>query len=830
MKEISRYNLDFELIRSKSKYFYITQNSRLWASLKLSRLEKVYKFLTISGFFGIKEVFKEFVDYLTSVTNKDFNSDDNVAYLVIAMKNCNISEINELAFCFGKLAIKKNLEYEYTQKRLNSWLYEEREHTINGSKDQFYLEFRNQVKNIISKFNSSNLKNCNQNLTFEQFIKEPALWGTSGSMFGTNLSKEMKENVNKTKWSVALTKDIKSYIEDVNEDIKEGKMYYKVMTKSEPTNARLVVVADNSSYLVESYLAYYFEQCITEESGLFNYFSNNSKLKAWDKRRLKFFYNKWILDLDYSGWDEGMTLMMQTIIIEELENWFNLVGLNTNSDKNRLFEYLKNGIKNGYILEDIKYKNSVFKRIINGLCSGKRFTTFLNSVSNMAVSRMACDAVDINVSEDTIYVLGDDVDEVLNSKQECIDIMNVLDSMNFSINRLKSKFSNLNGEFLKINYNKLGVYQSPLRIIRSILYSVDEEIDKYSGVMARIDNWAKFIGRSRSWILCTKRSDTLDYKTIFDTMIYDFWHVFGNSHSKEIISNWLCSTSILKGGGFPIKFNNSKYNNVALEVKKVIRNGNANEQLVLSEIKQSRKGLLNDQLLRNTDLSSLAGIIIKGSNSIDFDFETKRLRQSNDIMRLLIGIGEYNISEANPYQREFRRNYYIPDGSGIYTASMLKGKHNIRDIFKELKNNNNVIYDIQRNAFLKDSLIDRNYVQYLYNIRKRYNMKILQDMLNNDWELSQPRELVFFSGETAGAMAWLVLKPLIMNYFSTISITTMLISCMYTIGVWMRSNYFSNYVYNKNSTNIILSGTTYDKHKRSVNRVSTIRIIGNSSM
>lgn len=465
----------------KCKFYKITQNARLFASEKNSRLQSVSKLVKLLFSVRVYDLFSEFVSYYSQYLNKDFNLDENVPCLVLLLKYCNSSVLSDLSTSFGKFSLVDEFRLEYRDARLDKWMFTERKHDINGDEDEFYREFEVSVNNILSEYDVS--MNKRKYLTIEEFVNEIGLWGTAGSIYGVEILDNIRSEVKKNKWSVALVNNKRDLINKIKTAIKEKwNVRYKSMEKMESTNVRYVVVADMITYLVEAYLSYHFEAGLWNIPCLFTFKNNEYKLKFFDQRRLQRILRKNILDIDYSGWDENVNLRMIWLCIRCL--WLKCLP----DDKfYEFWEYLLFAVYNSY-LDD--------KKIENGLGSGRRWTALLNGIINAAINDLAIrmnkkkniNVVYNSVNDIMLAVLGDDSDSMFNSVDDCKNHAIMLDSMKFTINMLKSKINE--GEFLKINYNERGVSESPFRLLRSLLWSTEDErsVDKSLQVNARLDS------------------------------------------------------------------------------------------------------------------------------------------------------------------------------------------------------------------------------------------------------------------------------------------------------------------------------------------------------
>lgn len=779
----------------KSKYYKIGTTSRLFASEKMSRYHNLLKLLKALNVKDVIYKLVNFVSYYSKVLNKDLSVDDNVCVLVLLLKYCKDVELSDLASAFGRFYLINEYENEYRKERFDKWMFTKREHTIDGDEELFYKEFEKSADRILSKFDVGKINN--KFITLEEFIKEVGLWGTSGSMFGMELPKDFKDKIKKNKWGLAFSVEGVKMVNEVLDAIKYKKnVYYKSMQKNESTNVRYVVVADMVTYFIEAYISYFIEDSIGAIPSLYSFKSNRYKLNWFEKRKLKLLLKKHILDIDYSGWDENITLRMLAIVILKLK-------LKTQrSFLDNMFDFLIHAVYNSYLDGE---------KIENGLGSGRRWTTLLNSLINAIISDMAIrmsnnqmDDLDaVGTESIDLGVVGDDMDGVFESIDAIMRYIKALDSMNFSINKLKSKVDL--PEFLKINYGLLGVSESPFRMLRSVLYSTEDERDqsKSEQVNSRLDNWAKILGRLNSYFRLQGEAIP-EPVGLTELIIGDIWHVLDKKYSRKYIYRFLQSPSTVGGGGLGLKTINEYERGKKYWVSVNINNGVFSlDKLIGHKI---------DRVMKNSVISKfvnhriLQGMIIKNKKYVikaGANLEIIKPKYNYHYMLMLMMERKYTIIENSS-------KYFInsalpqPDGSGLYTSAILnRGMVDVKKVLDDYKNEE-FIEDSSGNKFTKNGLYEYSYVAWLNMIKRKYSLKMLQLILDDgDKIVSMPRELVSAKGETAGMLAWLVLKSLILTTFNGMRNTEKLISFQMTLGAWLKSENYQKWLYNDNILNVI---------------------------
>lgn len=751
------FNVDIDKVKDKAKYFTITQNPRLWASLNLSRYQRVQKMLNSLDCILVSRHLSWLAEDTSHILGFDVTIDENIIYLVLSLKYCDNQELSDLSTSFGKFKLKEEFKEKYKMDRLNRWLYEKREHTINGSEEDFLSRLRSKVDDML------NLASGDEKpfLSLKEFVLEFGLWGTSGSLYGIEIPKELKKYIVKNKWSIAGSYDLEYVYNEVLSRIESmSSVEYKTMEKEEATNVRYVVVADIYTYIAESYLSYFFEHKLSSIPQLFNYHSNTQRVKFWEDRRLKMIIEKLIAhDIDYSGWDENVNLKMIETVIYSLR----LLVPDT-PDTNRVYRWLK------YII----FNTTIDGRLqINGLASGRRWTTLINSLINAAIQGIAADLAEITTIGDV--VLGDDADALIYSERDGEKHLIALSDMGFSINFEKSK-TGVTGEFLKTFYNKRGIYQSPYRLLRSLLFSTEDERlmeSSQSMINARLDSWMKLCGRLVNY----QKEKRIEYNKfkIGEVIIYDFIHLFGHKIKRSKIVQWLVSPSAIGGGGISFIHirktkgleNYENMNWVALNVSDRVTNRFDSESLRV--IKRNFDKNMKDNRSREKLLNNYIKIVEKSKYSREIVTLTRHDRykiKKDEILTVFPNVC-YAVEDLNSVHKIWTPK--LPrSNSGYYTASLLNlNDINLKMIREDYRERDFIVCNngefIGKRSMLTDTCIS----EFIDLTRGKSNA--ICDLILKEKLMNIPRELLSFGGEVSSSIYWIVLSTFITNRLSRVA-------------------------------------------------------------
>lgn len=461
------------------------QNYRINFLWNGQRTDYVLSFLAQCGFSDLNDI-KTFVDHFTLKLYlketrysddiefrilTDSYHDKNSSFLPVVLKK--IETRSGLSTIWGKISPRANWRKTLTyEKRLDNWLFGNKALNIDTKK------FSATVARLLS-YRAPLSKPVLDN--FEQFISLRTLWGTSGS---TDVV--VDKSVPKTKWQNALLMSDSEILDLVNKH-KDKAPVYSIIDKSESNTVRAVVLVDLVTYLIEGYGSYYLDQILHNHPVFYNWKDQSHRYRYWAGVVQLLQKNEWFADYDWSGWDENVIDELYQIVLSQTMELLK----NYAPDFEQFGPYLGKAV-NGAFLKGYKRRTTT-----SGLASGRRWTTYINSVFNAAFLAMACDSMGYDVLSvpDALVTLGDDSQTLLRPSYLADSITDVLDQYGAKINKQKSKITNKDPEFLKFTASSDTVTGIEIRAIRSIIWSTEEEMVAVDNVQTRLDVWTKFISR-----------------------------------------------------------------------------------------------------------------------------------------------------------------------------------------------------------------------------------------------------------------------------------------------------------------------------------------------
>lgn len=451
------------------------------------------------------------------IQNNDIEVNEFDAAFSSALKAAEgkVPEIKGLYTLFNKMAVDPDHEKEffetYHKPRIEKWLftkYEKSEH--------FKSRFKSKIREIVAKISSS------RTIDFETFIDERALWATSGA---TDRKDEVLRGFKKTKSSWAWSKKTSKILELYDRATINHRCDFSYIEKNEPGAVRLVILTDTFSYLAMSFVSHCIDKSLGNINGLFNYYDNRKKLRFWSSCIDSIHMGTWNTDVDFTGWDESVSHDIVNELFDAMTEHFGIIDP-------YLVKYMndiKGFFNNSYILGE---------KIVNGLASGLRWTTFINSMVNLALNQIALEDLDASWAVNKLVVLGDDVH--IDSRVELKGYFELLNSYGFEVNLRKSHVSRDWGEFLKMKITKDGVRGDFVRGLRSLMWNSDDERDngsKMAIMNQRIDIWVRLFSRNVRYSV--KRSVIID----------DLFHAAGSTIPKRTIDELLDTPRSLGGLG-----------------------------------------------------------------------------------------------------------------------------------------------------------------------------------------------------------------------------------------------------------------------------------------
>lgn len=473
-----------------------------------SRIETVFLFLEL-----VKE--SDVRDRLFSLyraLNRKLGRLCNVVELVVVLKAQTDHELSALSTAFGRMYPKDLIANKSLEDvRLNEWLFEVREHS-----EEFYEKFSKAVDFVYvqSKWNLT------VDVSFRQWLKCFASWATSGTVVESDEVKKVRKSLGmtKSKWATAVV-DLSLYEKVELELMKPDDV--KVMSKYERNGIRNVIVAGLYGYLTQSYVMMFVERVLTGNRFLYNYLREEEKKEFWIKRLEKCGRGSRFVDVDYSSWDSSVSHRMINVITGKL------VKL----------------IRDQFPLSERKYVDDAFykivnitlegKKVVNGLVSGSRLTTFINSVGNAGLNLAVSFECNDRLYVDDSTHLGDDGDG--ETSVGLVIRSGKMKEWNFTVNLTKSTDQLAQGEFLKMEYSADRIGGNKFRLLGSLLWSGLERgvVSKRSASNERVILWNLWASRGGFLSAGMVTSDIVGFTG-------------GNS---RIIRDWVTTPVSLGGAG-----------------------------------------------------------------------------------------------------------------------------------------------------------------------------------------------------------------------------------------------------------------------------------------
>lgn len=396
--------------------------------------------------------------------------------------------------------------------RLTSWLLEE--------KDYDQTEVWEEMDNIMRSY----VKPRPDTLSFRDFLLNRDLWAASGA---TDNKRDIRPGLARTKAGFAYSLSDSALVKWWNRSCDEIRVW-SLIKKEEPGAVRMVVLTDIVTYIKQAYLFYYFDRMMTDHPYLH---AQSSDPASWWRDAIRE-PGPFALG-DYRNYDESAT---RWLINKFSTNLINIVGLPPDED----FAHIGT-LPHQLFNARVKLPDGSVAPVLNGLASGLRMTTMFNSIFNAALLRVA--ARKLSFPPSFIRVLGDD--SVLRVPEH-VTIQSLSDAIapsGVTLHPLKSYISS-SIEFLKLSVIGGRVLGNPLRSMRALLWSSEEEREA-GGVLSvlhqRAAIWAKFLSRSG-----------IDFRRVFPDMCSDMSNATGLTRS--LVSVFLSTSSSLGGGGFEPRY------------------------------------------------------------------------------------------------------------------------------------------------------------------------------------------------------------------------------------------------------------------------------------
>lgn len=727
--DLSQVRENVDSIRERTTGIKIVTKARWLAHLGIeSRLETVIVALRKLRFVYIN-VFVEYCEGVRRIMGVKEWGDKNLAILSLCLKKYSDERVSYLSTSFGKWSsgairhLSSATATEVQSARIKAWLYNDRSHTWGSEgKDGFREMFKNAASKVL-RHNISPASWKYSEVQLETFYADWMTWATSGASDSRVARKYGLENTKL--FTKMVDRDYGSQVLEIS--AKDYKPVSSAMPKHEGDAERLIVLADTVGYIAMSYLSYITEYRLRGNDYLFNYYGRKSDF--WASRMEASERGRWILDLDYSGWDEGVTHEMIETCCDAITEL--AVESGGDGDTTRRLGDLAKKSMTDYRLSGWKGKPS------SGLISGSRWTTLINSICNAAITLMARDLADESTNEHDFAVLGDDSDQLVMNERKGRLIMERLSGMGFTINKDKSKLQRSKGEFLKQSYNGRHVTGDPRRLVRALLWSRDEE-RREEGVEARVSIWAQMISRNLN--VDVFGLDESEWKEI---VADDMYRGMRRQTKKEDVLKWLESPTTSGGAGlFP---------SVDYTFIKKAQMGNLKpSKEVVRRIAKEWGGWFSDMTL-----TTMADLTVRNVRRVTLEVVDKPKGSMVTLDRYV----ELHTQRSN--HREIMYLTPRPTRQLLYTRYALREKIGMKEWreyygLKSFRRIAGVNWVDDGTGELYDSvfLIQKRIVDFVSANRHRYSMRVLDSIWSGDNLVPFPPIATIIFGETLAADLW----------------------------------------------------------------------------
>jgi hypothetical protein len=563
-----------------------------------------------------KEENIDIVDKEIKVYLKDFST-----YMKVKGPN-NEFEVDYLYFVnMEMLGDYEKIDQNNISQDLDTWLLKENHLTFNSQheEERWWKYFDIALK----EFFITDAEN-DVSFTFEEFVKHPELWGTQGSS-GNSIKLGNKKYSNKfTNTKKAFASIVGS--QQIVEKCKlMKKQRLKVNIKQELVKARGVVNSDIFTYLLMSYLSYFFERFMSHNKYCILLHKNNKAYMEMMQNTLNLRKTEYNMPVDQTSFDANVNHIMVHKCFDVLRSTYE--SRIREDDTHWVWEKMKNILTVGDVITD-----KGIKQFKNGIPSGWRWTALFDSAINYAQIK----ATEYVISEsmltfkiNDIYVQGDDVQCKIDSKSSAEKFLSYYEKIGLKLNRLKIFCEKERTEYLRVVYDikNQKVLGYPARILPSLFFSKPGGGDRMS-LNSLISNWQKFRRRMKGW----------NDKFIFEQECIDCYryinrkrHILKEKITMEDLKNYMTTEPYLGGIG---------------EESEAFRN---KRRLCIKEIEHK---------IDKMDISSL-------KRELD-----QEIQMRNDISIVTKKIlSNYMLNELNWYGAEYKKEFQVIDQEEEYKKS-----------------------------------------------------------------------------------------------------------------------------------------------------------------
>jgi hypothetical protein len=437
-------------------------------------------------------------------------------------------------------------------KEIKEWVTEKFIPTLNGSESKFMDKFKYEVRRLLH-WKSKLLKPKYNDV---EYCRNIAQTGTSGSAFDpggeemrfTVFDEELDYMKNKFAKSGAISIENK-----LNRLYRDEPAKHKVNDKVEVyPKRRLIVSADYNLTLKMRFVDTWLSEWLSGNENSYLWRKQNQIEEMWVEF-MNYRDKRWRVPLDQSSFDHHVSKSMVLAILDEIRLLLRNKMDTTNMIKEQYDKVMNSiiyGIKNAYLVYELREDDEGYVKgerkflkipYENGVLSGWQWTSKINTIANIAESRVAIEQIrrkGINVQMIEFDATGDDQNTSWKYLIDSLLYWLELVSYGFVIHPNKNFFSRNHNEYLRLYSTSEGINGYPARTINKILwiYPGNIEDNTFSGKLNNIyDRWKRLSLRAR-----------IKWSSVKDNFIRD---IKGAKLPNDLIKTFLHGQVIYGGKG-----------------------------------------------------------------------------------------------------------------------------------------------------------------------------------------------------------------------------------------------------------------------------------------